>query len=471
MELQFGSRPMAVHVPFHQSAAKERAMFGAFGSGKTYAIIDESIAWCLEQPGIRGVIIRKTAPELRDTVEPIFRERMPAALWAAGEERRSGGHMESFTFPNGSKVLFRSLDDWNKHRSLNVGFIAYDEANEIDEESYDGMKSRVRQRDLTAEATARGYTGQITRRGIWLATNPAGEDWLWERFINNPKEDTAYFKSTSLDNPYLPPEYIDSLLQYPEPWIRRYVLCSFDDFAGSIYPEWGWDTHVVKPYESYDRSNVFWMGMDPGTRNPTAGLWVYVDRKAQCLVGVKEYQENRTAAIQHAARWREIEAELKGPVRWRTADPNIMTPDRGSNNTLHSQYARMGYHFQLGPRTHKVRIPALGQLIVLGRFKVTEDCPRTYEQIKRYRWEDITPAQRAKGTEPREQPVKKDEHLVDCAQYLACRWLAPNKLALPSDGDFTEHEKFSQDVHRILRKKRLKGRRKSRQHDLGGLAV
>lgn len=63
MRIDFDQRPLPVHVPFHRSRAYERMNFGAFGSGKTYAVIDEAIAWCLEQPGIRGLITRKTIPE------------------------------------------------------------------------------------------------------------------------------------------------------------------------------------------------------------------------------------------------------------------------------------------------------------------------------------------------------------------------------------------------------------------------
>src|SRR5450759_4174591 len=149
MRIVFDSKPLQIHEAFHKSTAYERMNFGAFGSGKTYALMDEVHAWCLEQPGIRGLVIRKTVPELRDATEPVFHERMPAELWNAGDTGRQGGHLEHFEYPNGSMVLFRSMDDWNKHRSLNVGFIAYDECNEIDEDSYLGMMARVRQVDLT----------------------------------------------------------------------------------------------------------------------------------------------------------------------------------------------------------------------------------------------------------------------------------------------------------------------------------
>lgn len=107
MQIDFDYRPLPIHHEFHTSTAPERALFGAFGSGKTYAVIAEALAWCLEQPGIRGAIIRKTIPELRDSTEPIFMQLVPPELWKAGDKGRSGGHLEHFTMPNGSTILFR----------------------------------------------------------------------------------------------------------------------------------------------------------------------------------------------------------------------------------------------------------------------------------------------------------------------------------------------------------------------------
>lgn len=440
-------------------------MFGAFGSGKTYGLCAEAVAWALEQPGIRGLITRKTVPELRDTTEAVFVDIIPYDLYANCTIRRSGGHIERVIFPNGSEILFRSLDDWNKHRSLNVGFIAYDEANEIDEETYQGMASRVRQREPTAEAQRQGAT-EIRRRGIWLATNPNGHDWLFDRFVGPDRHaSTEYFTSTSFDNPYLPQEYLASLLTYPEPWIRRYVMCQFDDFAGQIYTEWSYDKHVVEMPTDLDRREVFWMAMDPGTRNPTAGLWVWLDRERRRLVGVQEYQEADRSAEQHAAYWRQIERDLN--VVWRVADPNVNTRDRGTNMSLHDQYRRLGFNFQLGPRQHKDRIPMLGQIINLGRFVVTEKCPITYDQIKNYRWEDVSPAQRAKGADPKETPLKVNDHLVDCAQYLASRWVAPLRTERPPPDD-----DFSARAQRIIRKQLERKRIVTPNgHDLGTITI
>ncbi len=458
--ITFKYKPIPVHAPFHESTAYERYMFGAFGSGKTWAICAEAIAWCLEQPGINGMIARRTVPELRDTTESVFFEILPHDLRQAGEIRRTGGHVESFTFPNGSRVIFRAIDDWEKQKSQNLGFLAVDEVDEFDEETIEGMKSRVRQREPLPAARKLG-ADKIRRRGIWAASNPAGHNWVWRRAVNEPtKLETAeYWKSTSFDNPYLPPEYIDSLLQYPPQWVRRYVLCQFDDFAGQIYESWNWDDHVIKKPLQIGSANTFWMGFDPGTRLPNAGLWVVIDETGdisghpRSMIGVAEYQETGLAAHQHAKEWRRIESQHQMNVKWRVSDPSIRMRDRGSNMSLETQYARLGYHFNIGPKDHKDRIPMLGQLIAMKRFLVTPSCPMTYEAVKEYQWEDLTTAARQKGVDAPERPLKDNDHLVDCAQYLASRWVKPFKPD-PNKAPMTFSQEVTKNIRRSLESKR-----------------
>jgi hypothetical protein len=95
-----------------------------------------------------------------------------------------------------------------------------------------------------------------------------------------------------------------------------------------------------------------------------------------------------------------------------------------------------------------------------------ELCPQTYEQIRDYKWEDLTPTQRAKEIDAPERPLKKNEHLVDCAQYLSSRWSRPMADPLPRP-----EQSFSDEVHRAIRKQ-MKGKRRAKlTHDLGSLPV
>jgi hypothetical protein len=360
-----------------------------------------------------------------------------------------------------------------KHKSMNLAAIFYDEADEFAPEDYEGMMSRVRQTQPTSKARALGFT-RISRRMIRSASNPAGRNWLWSRFVDprSRATDSSFYVSTSLDNPHLPLQYINSLLDMPEPWVRRYVLCSFDEFAGQIYEDWNQDEHFIEPLhpDDIDPRGLVLMGMDPGTRDPTAGLWCYYDKPRSRLVGIAEYQEHSLAASKHAQAWRVIEsrhAPLR--VRRRIADPqSINLRDRGTDMALSDQYRRLGFHFELGPSKHRDRIPPLGQLIFTRRFVVTSECPQTYEQIKNYRWKDLTPMQRSRGEDAPEEPLKRNSHLVDCAQYVASRHLQLPRPDAPAED---EGNPLDAEIRKAIKKKIAAMRAGTRNHDLGSLAV
>jgi PBSX family phage terminase large subunit len=428
--------PLAVFVPFHQVTTREAALVGGWGSGKSRALVAEALKMGLAYPGAEFLIARKTIPALRDTTEKDFLAQFPKELYDQCEVQKGGMHLQWLKLPNGTKYYFKGLDDWKlQTKSMNLMGIFLDEADQIDEDTYTGLKTRLRQP---------GTPFQFIR----IACNPAGRNWIWERFIKNRSAERPVFISTSLDNPYLDIAYVQDMLEMPEPWVRRYVFCSFDDFEGAIYPEWAWPTHVVKPYGQYDKHNFFWMGMDPGTEHPTAGVWAYWDPTLPHrggmgkLVIVAEYAEVGVSASNHVANWSNIEAHgthnlSRRPgrmnVRRRIADPSIATRDRGSMMALETQYLRAGFHFEHGPSLIKERLPMLGQLIHTEMIAVTEECMRTYEQIQQYRYEDLTPTQRTKGTEAK--PLKKNVDLVDAAQYIASRWIPEAKPVLPPPPD------------------------------------
>lgn len=473
MKARIDYTPLRVHADFHQSHATERCMFGGYGSGKSYALCAEAIAVGLEQPGAEIMVARKTVTALRDTTEAIFVGILAssAELWKACETKRMGNHYSEIRLPNGTIYYFRGMDNWMKHKSLSLAFIFYDEADELNDEIYAGMMSRVRQTRPTPLAREQGATA-ITRRGVVSACNPAGHNWLWERFVSNRKASgTEHFISTSLDNPYLPFDYLNKLMGYPKPWIRRYVLCNFDEFGGAIYDDWMLSTHVIQPFHkpsggySY-ASGHFLMGFDPGTFSGNAALWCYYDQEKHRLVAVATYNETGLAADAHARAWRAIEARHRMKVTTRVADPKaIPVRDRGSNMSLADQYRRLGFNFQPGTNDIDTRVSSLGLLIAQRRFVCTSECMELFEQLQNYRWEDLTPEQREKGKEAK--PNKKNVDLVDAAQYLACRYVAPPKFDSPDRTDAQQHA----DEIRLAIARQLAGRTATRAHDLGSMAL
>lgn len=453
--------PLTCHAPFHRSSARYKAAIGGYGSGKSKALCMESIMFALEQPGSDMILARKYAPSLKDSTEAVWMECCPGALLQASKVVRLGGHVASVELPNGSLIKFKGIEDWSRQKSQNLSWIGFDEADEQQEGTVVGMASRLRQTQPLRAAVERGYTTvQPMRRQICLATNPAGKNWIWKRFISpNPADrwdDAEGFISTTLDNPHLPLDFVADQMSKGIAYVKRYVLCMFEEQAGAIYPDWGPDHRVALAPVAGDPPMDLWQTMDPGSTNinPTAAVWWAVDRRRGRLVAVCEYQEHNLPAATHAKNWKRIEARLMargyGKVQWRSADPvAIATHDRGSNTTLSDIYRRLGFSFAPGPVRHAVRVPALGELVSNNRVAVTKDCPQLYSQMENYRWEDQLPAHIDLGAY-REKVRKGNDHLVDCAQYAAARWITRAGAAAPED-ERTEMQHFEASVREAIK--------------------
>lgn len=418
--IEFPFTPLPVHLPFHASTAVIKCAIGGVGSGKTRALCMEATRFALAQPGSDMLLTRRTVPDLRRTTEKELFEALPDELIKRSKIVRLGGHVESITFPNHSMLTLAGMEDWKKHKSMNLAWIGIDEASEQTRDNIEGIMNRLRQVH-PLKGAPRLAPGQQMVNQMAVASNPAGQDHLWEMFVNpsTRRSDSSIHLSTPMDNPYLPPEYIDMLLQMPVPYIRRFVECRFDAAAGRVYPEWAWESHVLAPRKPGGFGDVVWMAMDPGVMSPTAGLWAEVDRANHRLVVVREYQEAGRKAADHAAAWRRMEAGL-APARIgrRIADPNITKRDQGTTMELADIYSRLGFNFERGPVRQDVRIPALANAIAGYEFCCTEATPVLYEQILNARWEDQAPRLRDLG-EFREKIKKGNDHEHDCAQYLA----------------------------------------------------
>lgn len=431
MQITFDYTPLDVHQAFHRSRAEEACSFGAVGSGKSYALVSECIARCLETPGLMAMLARLRATDLRDSTETIFFDILPYELKSAGKVSRQNNHNESFTFPNGSKVLFRGVEDWEKQKSVNFGWIGLDEASQLNPDIIEGLSTRLRQTVALSDAIRMGYPKYVPYRRLRLATNPNGKDWCYDRYINpqTARKDTEYFTSTAFDNPYLPADFIDRLLNMPEPWIRRFVLCQFDDFGGMIYPDWTWDTHTIEVRrDPWPAGTVFFQAADPGwsRENPFGALWAALDRANHRLVIIEEYLESGRMIREHAREWRGVESRLKIPrVTWRTADPAIDTHEMSTGMTRKEMFSREGFTFNLGPKGHDIRVPALGELVSNLQIVAQRNCPQFHDQMTKYRWVDLTPTQKSRGESETEKVQKGNDHLIDCAQYLAAKYRAP----------------------------------------------
>lgn len=92
---------------------------GSAGSGKTIFAVLKIIIYALSYPNARIGVFRQTLPSLKmtawlETRTALDKYNLPY------KENKSEGVM---TFPNGSTITFKSLDDMRKIRSMNLDYV------------------------------------------------------------------------------------------------------------------------------------------------------------------------------------------------------------------------------------------------------------------------------------------------------------------------------------------------------------
>lgn len=261
---------------FYKSKTKFPLLSGGFGSGKTL-VLCHKIMQHLDYPDNYGLLGRLTYQELQDTTQQTFFEVCPPNLirnYSRSEQR--------LYMKNGSQLIFRHLDTVSEAeiKSLNLGFFAIDQVEEIPENVFLGLRGRLRRK-------VGGRDDKYVHQGM-MSCNPA-LFWGYRLYKQENDPDYELFESSTMDNAkHLPPEYIADLLKYPEQWKRQYVYGIWDESTfvaeGGYFPvEYIQEQDLIKAkkirdyegitiYKEVDFGDEYQMGIDPseGVTDPSA---------------------------------------------------------------------------------------------------------------------------------------------------------------------------------------------------------
>ena len=280
------------------SRPEDEALYGgAAGGGKSEALVMEALRQ-VHVPHYKGLILRKTYPQLSELIEKSHRY-YPLAV--PGARYHSTEHY--WQFPSGAKIIFGSLrhpSDKFNYQGQAYDFIAFDELTHFTWDEYSYLFSRNRP------------NGTGTRCYIRATANPGGvgHGWVKNRFITpHPPMTTIwdtfrvpypdgrvetrhrsriFVPSTVFDNQKLmdaDPAYVTRLASLPDADRRALLYGDWDSFSGQVFTEWRdvpdryadrVGTHVISPFRLPPDWRIM-RGFDWGYTRPFSVVWFAFD--------------------------------------------------------------------------------------------------------------------------------------------------------------------------------------------------
>lgn len=233
VELGIAYSPLPSQKRFHDSTARFKGFSGPIGSGKSQALCHEAVRLTYQNPGRMGLIGAPTYPMLRDATQ--------RALFDILDSNRitfDFNKAENFIVikDTRSKVLFRSLDDFERLRGTNLAWFGADELTYTSEEAWLRLEGRLRDPKAT----------QLCGFAVWT---PKGFDWVYERFVANPVSGYEGIIAKPFENRHLLdkiPDFYDRLRSsYDERFFQQEVMGEYLNLsAGRVYYAFDRQKHV-----------------------------------------------------------------------------------------------------------------------------------------------------------------------------------------------------------------------------------
>jgi hypothetical protein len=110
---------------------------------------------------------------------------------------------------------------------------------------------------------------------------------MYDQRIKNKNVDMAAFLSSSRDNPYLPPGFVQSVINSLTPeQVRLYVDCIIEYAEGAVYP-----TILSMTEEPFEIQKNWerYIAHDPGIHDPAAILLGAIDPATGVIHFYREY--------------------------------------------------------------------------------------------------------------------------------------------------------------------------------------
>ncbi len=324
-----------------ESTAEEILYGGAAGGGKSYWLRMFLVNYCMQYPGARVVLFRRTFKELEDTHISMLLQEVPSwvAVYSVGSHE--------FRFENGSTLLLRFCEkevDVYSYDTFEADVMAFDELTAFSEFQYAYLSTRCR-------SAKPWWPG----RKILSASNPGnvGHEWVKRRFIDyvqpyeikrGPDEEGGYLRqfipALVSDNPILmkyAPDYVKSLQALigagHEELYRAKALGDWNVFTGQFFSRWRPSVHVV-PYFVPPPDWLRYISVDWGIAAPRSIHWTARPPGTSTFYVYREQYGPGVATTEQARQAREITVAAQEKIQWVVCDPAMWSKGKDAHGEV-----------------------------------------------------------------------------------------------------------------------------------------
>jgi phage terminase large subunit len=330
----------------------------------------------------------------------------------------------SFTLKNGSVIELKGAENPDSLRGVKLRGLVIDEIASI--RNWGWIWSEVLRPTLT----------DYSSPALFIST-PKGFNHFYELFTEAPRENPDTYRSwhfTSYDNPSISKQELDDAKkELTEDTFAQEYLADFRKYTGLVYKNFSREVHVIEPFDIPDNYQIY-RGIDFGSTNPTACLFIAVDPDDNWFVVHEHYATGETidyhaGLINTIPLSKRVSATYGDPsgAQWITefAQRGIyITPANKEAGTGFNTWVRYGIEKVSG------KLASLpGRVIskVPGRsaaLYIFSGCTATISEFETYRWKEKSVSQAQDLNEP-DVPEKANDHALDALRYFAVSYQKP----------------------------------------------